>query len=277
VIHSLPIPENWVSRYLRLLGVERESPSLAALARLARAQVLTVPFGNITSLLRYHTHRGRPLPPLDLDELLRQWEQRRGTGVCYEVSWAFGRLLAELGYTVAPVAGFIAGFAGGHQALVVTLGATRYLLDVGNGAPFFAPIPLGAPEEVWHVGLGYRFRPAEDAGGYLQERAIGGDWTPFCRYELGDQGDMAREAIYRRHHVPGESFVIGELRLVRCTEEAVYSLRGLELTCFTAQGKRTERLVGRADYARVARDRFDRPALPILDALDVVEALDHAA
>ena len=60
-MRPFPVPQNpkpdtqnptWTDRYLVLLGVEREAPSLDALTRLVRAQVLTVPFENITALLR---------------------------------------------------------------------------------------------------------------------------------------------------------------------------------------------------------------------------------
>lgn len=268
------LPDDWVPRYLRLLGVGREAPDVAALARLTRRHLLTVPFGNITALLRYRAHRGGCLPALDADALLRLWEQRRGSGVCFEVAESFGRLLGALGYDARLVPGIIGSFMGGHQALLVALGEQRYLIDVGNGAPHFDPIPVGLPVEVRHAGLAYRFRPGDEAGSYLQERWLAGAWAPFCRYEFRDQSGAEREAAYRRHHIPRESFVVGELRLVRCTEEAVYALRGTELTRHTAQGKRTEHLAQHADYERVAREVFGLPALPIVEAVTVLAELD---
>ena len=91
---------------------------------------------------------------------------------------------------------------GNHQALLVTLGEQRYLIDVGNGAPHFDPIPVGQPVEVRHAGLAYRFRPGDEPGSYLQERLLGGEWSPFCRYELRDQAAAEVDAAYRRHHIP---------------------------------------------------------------------------
>ncbi len=265
---------DWVGRYLRLLDLEREPPGLDALARLTRAHLLTVPFGNASALLRHRDHPGDP-PPLDAEELLTQWEEGRGTAVCLEIVYAFSRLLAALGYDARSVAGAI-GFPGSHQAIVVALGGARYLVDVGNGAPFFAPLPLDRVVEVRHAGLAYRLRPGEAPGEHVQDRWIGGAWTPFCRYDLRGQGAGEWDEAYRRHHVPGQSFVIGPLRLVRCTEGAVHSLHGGELTHFTAAGKRVEQVEGPDGYERAVREVFGVQRLPVAEALVVVEGLESA-
>ena len=137
-------------------------------------------------------------------------------------------------------------------------------------------MPLDRVVEVRHAGLAYRFRPGEATGEHVQDRWIGGAWAPFCHYDLRGQGEGEWEEAYRRHHVPGESFVIGPLRLVRCTEEAVHSLHGGELTHFTAAGKRVERVEGLEAYERAAREVFGAPRLPIAAALAAVEALAGA-
>jgi arylamine N-acetyltransferase len=267
-----PLPDDWVPRYLRMLGLEREAPSRAALARLTRAQVLAVPFGNITALLRYAAH-GEAVPPLDLDALLTGWERGTGTAVCFEGTEAFGRLLGALGYAARPVPGFIAGFVGGHQGLLVTLDGAHYLADVANGAPFFDPVPLAEMVEVRHAGLAYRFRPGEEADTHVQDRWIAGAWAPFATYYLREQGQAERAGYYRRHHIPRESFVVGELRLVRTTPDAVISLRDTELSIFTAAGKRTAQLPGGEDFERAARDHFGLPALPLAAARAVLADL----
>ena len=52
----------WTDRYLALLGLEREAPSLDALTRLVRAHVLNVPFENVTALLRRRDCPTGPVP-----------------------------------------------------------------------------------------------------------------------------------------------------------------------------------------------------------------------
>lgn len=269
-------PGDWTQRYLRLLNTEGEAPSLAALARLTRAHMLTVPFGNVTSLLRYRAHRTGDMPPLDLNDLLLQWEEGRGSGVCFEIAWAFSRLLTDLGYAAFPVPGAIGTVMGGHQAIIVAFGAARYLVEVGNGTPIFDPVPVDRVVEVRHVGLAYRFRPGDQPGEHLQERWISGEWTPFCRYELRCQGDAERDAAYRRLMTPHAAYVVGELRIVRCTEDNVYSLNRADLTRFTAGGKRTEHLESYGDYERAIGRTLGLPGLPIREALAVLEEIGDA-
>ncbi len=257
-----PPSAGWVRRYLALLGVGRRPPDAAALSELTRAHVLRVPFENVTSLLRRSAHAGRPVPPIDADELLACWEAGRGGGVCYEVADLFGRLLASLGYDVHPVLGFIT-FPGSHQALLVRVGDARVLVDVANGAPFFDPIPLLESSVLRRAGLSWRFRPDAATGEWIQERWVDGAWAPFCRYALRPPDPAARAAAYQRHHAPGETWVTSSLTLIRCEEEAVVVLRDEELTRFTAGGKHTERVSAPAEYARVAAEAFRLPEMPI--------------
>jgi arylamine N-acetyltransferase len=258
---------DWVRRYLDLLGVEPPStPSLSALAVLTRAHVLGIPFENVTSLLRSRAHRGRPVPPIDPDELLAGWEQGKGGGVCFEAGELFGRLLGALGYCVGSAMGLIS-FPGSHQALVVDLAGSRYLVDVANGAPFLEPIPLDRTVEVRRAGLTYRFRPGAFAAEWVQDRLIQGAWAPYCRYSLRAPTHAEREAAYQRHHTPGESWVTGTLTLIRCEERQVFVLRDEELARYTEGGKSTEQVSGLGRYAELAREVFRLPALPVADGV----------
>jgi len=160
------------------------------------------------------------------------------------------------------VLGYIT-FPGSHQALLVQMGDARFLVDVGNGAPFFEPILLREAAEIRRAGLVYRFRPDEPTGEWVQERWIDGGWAPFCRYALVPPEPVARAAAYQRHHTPGETWVTGSLTFIRCEEEQVVLLRDEELSRFSAAGKRTERISTLADYARVAAETFKLPGLPI--------------
>lgn len=275
--HQPEPSDDWVQLYLRLLGVEHEAPGLPALARLTRTHLLTVPFGNVTALLRFAAPRAGPPPLPDLDELLGEWEEGRGTGTCFEIVATFSRLLSALGYEAISVPGMPGSFMGGHQAIVVAFGDDRYLVEVATGAPLFEPIPLDRIVEVRHAGLAYRFRPGDEPGEFLQERWQNEAWSPFCHYELRDLDAAEREAAYQRLHTPIAGSVIGVLRLVRCTETAVYSLRNAELTRYTEREKHTDRLEGPGDYERAITDVFDLPRLPILEALAVPEALAGAS
>ena len=265
----------WVQRYLRLLGAEPEHPGVEALGRLIRANVLTIPFVNVSSILRRaQTPVGAPVPPLDTEEILISWEEQRSGGVCFERTVMFGRLLGDLGYDAHPIMAN-ASFPGSHNAVLVHLEGKRYLAEVGAGSPFFDPIPLGAAAEVRHAGLTYRFRPGDAPDVLLQERLIDGAWTPFFSYDLRVPDDDAVEEAYQRHHTPGQSWVVDDLFLVRSSEVDVKVFRNQQFTHYTQDGKHSERITDPAAIAHLVSDVFALPKLPIAESLRAQAAFAH--
>jgi arylamine N-acetyltransferase len=261
----VPVSEQWVERYLAFLGVPRESPSFASLTRLTRAHLRAVVFENITSLLR-RRDSGTPVPALDPEAVLSGWEAGRGGGVCFEVSYMYSHLLTALGYDAHQVLNCKGGFDGRHQAVVVELERGRFLIDAGNGSPHFDPIPMDGPLEIRHAGLAYRFRPGDEPEEWIQDRWIDETWTPFFTYNLRPADEQVRQIAFQRHHIPGESFVVSSLTLVRCEEHQVLQLRNHEFTRHTVAGKQKRQITDPEEYAHLVAEEFRLPAMPIVEA-----------
>src|SRR5581483_4515848 len=208
------LPADWTPRYLDLLGLDREPPSVDALTRLVRAHALTVSFENVTAHLRRRAHPSGPAPAPDPVALLDSWERRAGGGVCFDIVAMVVRLLRSLGYRTDHILGHISG-PFGHQAVVVHLDGGRYLIDLGNGAPLFAPIPLDGVVEVHRHGLGFRFRPSHDPPRlpgheeWIRDRWSDDGWVVGCRYELQPSAAADRDAGYQHHLTPGTTWVLG--------------------------------------------------------------------
>jgi arylamine N-acetyltransferase len=262
--------QSWHTSYLNVLGLEPEPPTLGFLRRLTRAHVLRIPFENLTSILRRAAAGQLEVPPLNRETELQSWAAQRGGGVCFEVVDMLGALLDALGFVQYPVLATIS-FAGSHQANLVTVSGAQYLVDAGNGAPLFEPIAVqddGPALEVHHVGLSYRFRPSpEQPGALVQERFIEGEWRLFCTYDLSPATEVGRADAYRRHHTRGQSWVVDNLTLVRCTETAVWSLRDDRVTHYTDGGKETFAVASPAEYQRLVSEVFGLPNAPVSDAL----------
>ena len=259
----------WTDRYLALLGLQREAPSLDALTRIVKAHVLRVSFENVTALLRWRDHQPGPAPQPDLDALLTNWEQRSGGGICFELAAMLAQLLASLGYEIH-IALAQVSLPNGHQAIHITLDGRRYIVDLGTGGPFFQPIPLDhGPFEIHSHGLGFRFRFGDQPHQYVQERLIDGAWTAHARYDLRPSVHADRDRGYQHHHTANASWVTNSLTLIHSTDAAVYSLKDDTLVRYTAGGKETTILTGPADYRHVAAEIFEMPALPIEEALAV--------
>ena len=205
---------------------------------------------------------------------LSTWEARAGGGVCLDATPTFRRLLVSLGYTARPTLARIS-FPGAHQASIVELDEREYLVDVANGAPFFEPIPLDEETIVSPCRPGVAVSIRESPDMLVQDRLIGGTWTPFCHYTLPSAKDVDIEAAYQRLHVPGASFVVTNLTVVRCTASVVLRLRDDELARYSDSGATLERIELDALPALLA-DVFDAPAMPVLEAEAALRALRPA-
>jgi N-hydroxyarylamine O-acetyltransferase len=263
------VTPEWTRRYLALLGVEHPAPSLDNLTRLVRAHVLTVPFENVTVHLRRRAHPTGAAPHPDPNTLLDAWERRAGGGVCFDINAMVEPLLISLGYDAHLLLAHISG-PFGHQAVVVNnLDGGRYLVDLGNGAPLFAPIPLDGVNEVHRHGLGFRFRPSDDppriAGGeeWIRDRMSDDGWVVSCRYELQPAQHADRDAGYQHHMTPGTTWVLGSLTMNRSTTEAVYALKDDVLTTHTEGGKTTRTIGSPEAYRQVVAEIYGLPSLPI--------------
>lgn len=262
----------WTRAYLEFLGVAPADPTADYLSRLTERQLARVPFENVTTLLRYRDHWGEPLPSPDPERLLDRWIRGAGGGLCYEVSSTFGLLLGQLGFEVTPILGTIT-WPDSHQALLVQCEGKRFLVDAGNGAPFFHPFDVSQTHIVAHAGLKYRFRPGSTPKSYLQERWIQNQWQGFCTLSLTPPTPEAVYYAFSRHHLPDEGKFMGELTLVRCTPDSLHQLHNREYTLFTAEGKTRRPVQTLDDYRQLAQDAFLLPELDIAGALAVLDEL----
>jgi len=134
--------------YLARIGAERpQTLDEAALARLHRGHLMTVPFENLS----IHLSEAISLAESDL---ISKIVTRRHGGFCYELNGAFALLLQALGADVVRVAARVYGDGRlgppfDHLALVVRLpaGNDRWLVDVGFGSHTTYPLRYDSRHE----------------------------------------------------------------------------------------------------------------------------------
>jgi arylamine N-acetyltransferase len=131
-------------RYLSILGVVREEPSLEHLRRLVRAQLIGVPFENISKLYLKRTQSASYIP--SLEEHLEGIENFNFGGTCYANNPYFTELLSHCGYDV-DLCGADMTRPDVHVVSLVRLEGREYLVDVGYGAPFYGPMPRDLTSE----------------------------------------------------------------------------------------------------------------------------------
>jgi arylamine N-acetyltransferase len=190
-------PETF-ERYLSILGVEPQPPSLDHLRRLVGAQLTRVPFENISKLFLKKTENASYIP--SLEEHLDGIERFGFGGTCYANNPYFVELLLNCGYDV-DLCGADMTRPDVHVVSFVRLDGREYLVDVGYGAPFFEPMPRDLDHE-HEIAFGrnrYVLHPQDSLGRSRVDQIVDGNLIhgyvakPKLR-EIGFFAEVIRES-----------------------------------------------------------------------------------
>jgi arylamine N-acetyltransferase len=133
-----------LERYLAILGLRPEPPSLRALKALVQAQLTRVPFENISKLFLSRREGTVTMP--SLEGFLDGIERFHLGGTCYPTNGYFNLLLRYLDYD-ARLCGADMASPDAHMVSIVRVDGREFLVDVGYAAPFFEPLPRDLPDE----------------------------------------------------------------------------------------------------------------------------------
>ena len=137
----MPLSLDQLQRYFARIGYDGlREPSLATLAAVHRAHLLSIPYENLD------IHLGRPVTLNPAAMFTKLVDARRG-GWCYEMNGTLGQVLTAMGFAVRYVSGAVRratrgeAALGNHLVLIVTLDRS-WIVDVGFGDGFIEPLPL---------------------------------------------------------------------------------------------------------------------------------------
>lgn len=131
--------EKHFAKYLNLLGVQRKNPNLDSLKEIVRAQVLKIPFENISKL--YYKKKSNLKQLIEFKLYLEGIEKYGFGGTCYAINFYLNKLLSWLGYDVK-LCGADMKTKDVHIVNIVNIDGMEYLVDAGYAAPFSEPLPL---------------------------------------------------------------------------------------------------------------------------------------
>lgn len=225
-----------VSRYLRVLGISRKPPSMAALSELVQAHLTRVPFENVSKLLR-RKHLGLTgLPGIAL--FLDGIERHHLGGTCYSNNYHLHALLRTLGYE-ARLCGADMRDPDVHVVIGVSVDGRDHLVDVGYGAPFRQPMPLDGDADHVVIAGGDRYvlKPRDATGRSRLELHRDGvvKHGYVAKPEARTIGEF--EAVIARSFGPDATF-LNALLLARFFPDRSVRIRNLSVT--ESHGARTE-------------------------------------
>lgn len=210
--------------YFQRIGYDGDrSPTLETLRAIQLRHVESIPYETLNTLL------GLPVP-LDPASLQRKLIDGHRGGYCYEQNLVFQDVLRALGFATTGLEARVlwnapegAIRARTHMLLLVDLGGTPYITDVGFGsqcpsAPLRLEVDLEQPAP---HGL---FRLIRSGTDYILECKPHDEWRPLYRFDLQPQERIDYEVAnwYVSTH-PASSFA-GRLLVARAVPGGRYTL-----------------------------------------------------
>ena len=243
-----------LERYARLLGVEPAAPSLALLERIVRAQLMRVPFENISKLYDAHV-LGRPgLPPLERH--LAGLEKRLG-GTCYANNGYLALLLEHLGFDATLCGADMGPGEDVHAVIIVRVEGREFLVDAGYAAPFYRPLPrdLGAPLEIAFGTETFVLQPADAKGRSVVEHHRDGELVHGYIAKPRPRHLSDFETVARASFAP-ESTFMNAIRLVRFLPDRSIAIANHALVVSTARRAQVTRLPTRDAIVDAIEEHF---------------------
>ena len=250
-----PLSAGQVRRYLELLGIERERPSLAALRALVHAHALRIPFETVSKL--YYLRTRGLAEVVDVELYLEGIRLRSFGGTCYSNNLHLWRLLAALGYDATLCGADMPAGEDVHAAITVAVRGRDWLVDAGNAAPFLAPLPLGLDRPwVLQHGVGrYVLSPRDAQGRFRLEVWQGEEAVHWYLLKPGmvapDSFDRAVANSFR----PDATFMNAVL-LVRCHPRRLVRIVNLSLVRATRSRRVVEPLADREAFVAAVEREF---------------------
>ena len=236
-----------VAAYLTRIGHRGPAePTAETLRSIHRQHMLHVPFENLD------IHERVPIV-LDESALFEKVVRRRRGGFCYELNGLFAAVLRRIGFDLDLLSAQVAGADGGygpdfdHLALLVRVGAQRWLADVGFGDSFIEPLRLedGVVQEQTHGA----YRLGRDGAYRCLSRGRDGQVEPLYRFDLVPRrlGDF--EAMCRYHQTSAASVFTRKRICSLATASGRITLSDTRLIRLEG-GVRTERELASEDERR---------------------------
>jgi N-hydroxyarylamine O-acetyltransferase len=231
-------------------------PTLETLRALQLQHAYAIPFENVDTLL------GTPVK-IDLESLQRKLVQSRRGGYCFEHNVLFKSVLETVGLRSTALAARVVWErpadelrARTHMVLLVEIGTTLYLADVGFGG--LTPTgPLRLETDVEQATPHERFRVVRDGPELAVEARVRGQWKRLYRFDLQEQRPVDIEVL--NHYVVShaESPMTGRLIAARVAADRRFGLLNGVLREHRVDGTSDERRITTvAELREVLRTTF---------------------
>ena len=230
-------------------------PNLQTVSALQTAHMRTVPFENLS------VHYKQPII-LNEEALYQKIVLQQRGGFCYELNGLFAWLLRSLGYRVTMLSAGVITDSGefgpefDHMTLLVHLDE-EYLVDVGFGDSFQAPLRINYRGEQSQGGMSYQLSAAGEA--LILSEKNNRDENPAMqaqyRFTLASHQMKEYEGMCQYHQTSPKSHFTQKRICSRATENGRFTLSDLKFIS-TEDGARNERMLGSEEEFKAALKEY---------------------
>ena len=257
------IQKHLFDKYLKLLGVEKSSPSYQMLCQIIRAHLTKVPFENISKLI--YKKQGLNYIP-DLATYLDGIENYNFGGTCYANNYYLYSLLKHIGYDVR-LCGADMKNPDVHLVSIVTIDGCEFIVDGSYAAPFLNPLPIDLKEDyIINLGLEkYIIKPKDDAGRTKIEQYYDGKlqhwYTAKPRERLIEEFDKVIKDSYS-----DDAIFMNAIRITKFSEAGSVVIKNLSLTENINNESSTVKITLK-DMPSIIQEKFGIPSEVVYEAV----------
>lgn len=249
-----PLSADISEQILRRLGLhDAPSPNLATLQALIAGYTRCLPWESASRVARRARHeRSQDCALFGADFWKSHFEHGTG-GTCYESNYAFFGLLLRLGYEGYLTINDMGEAIGCHSAIVLLIGGSKYLVDVGFPLYIALPLPGDGETRAACSIMRYSLTPT-GSDQYQLRRELGERIHGFRLNDKPvDDGEYRGITIHDYRHDGGQ--FLNEIVIHRIVDERLWRFHSdVEPLCLQefVDGERRDRVLGADPVAEVA-------------------------
>lgn len=256
-------------KYLDLLGVSKSVPDLNLLKKIVRAHLIKVPFENISKLL-YKKQGINYIPDLGL--FLEGIEKYNFGGTCYTNNYYLFLLLKYLSYNIK-LCGADMKSPDVHIVNVVKIDGKEYLIDAGNAAPFFEPLPTFLADDyiIKYSNEKYILKPKDEAGKIKIEQYSDGNlqhwYTTLCHERKIENFRRVIEDSYSE-----DAVFMNAVRITKFSENGSKVLKNFSFTEITGNEYKIRKITPE-NLSTEIEINFGMPQIFVSEAIGSIKEL----
>jgi N-hydroxyarylamine O-acetyltransferase len=257
------------AKYLNILEVEIEAPSLELLRKIVKSHLAKIPFENISKLI--FKKKGMIDIP-DLEMYLNGIEEHHFGGTCYSINYYLYLLLEYLGFNIK-LCGADMRNPDVHLISMVNVDSKEFIVDCGYAAPFLEPLPRYLRED-YIINFGaekYILKPQNNDGTTKIEQYYKNElkhWytaKPFAR----KQEEFSRVI---KDSYDDNAMFMNALLITKFSDNYSVSIRNLSITEIAGDNV-SVRKINKDEIPALANEKFGMSTVLVAEAITDLSSL----